>query len=426
MKHLLSLIIILFGLNAGPAIADCNGQFGPAEVCGSVAGGIPGPIGIGSLGGIFRRILPTSAYYIDDINGTDGAGCGQSSRSGACKTFNGFVSAVSPYDLFLRAVVVNVAAPASSYAGMACLQPWVGGGTVTLVGNTTTPTSVAVAGGSSPAFDIENGCSVILEGFSTSSTANQSVQAIKGGQIVMSAMDLGPAASGLPVVYSSRIGAYLEINDSIGPTTIHTGTVAEYLLEGSHTGELRINCSSGCLKLTANVTYTQYTILADTGSVIGTPSASFNLNSFAVTSSQFKSISNGNVQWNGNQPPLDTDIPGTSCSGLTLMGSVVGGPSYWLSGGQGCSSGFSAITTGLSGFFIQNHNNTTNLFGLTDAGVPSFSSAPSWLTALGAAPSASPTFTGTLNINAISGAGVASKYVCVDSSGNMLVQSGAC
>jgi hypothetical protein len=36
------------------------------------------------------------------------------------------------------------------------------------------------------------------------------------------------------------------------------------------------------------------------------------------------------------------------------------------------------------------------------------------------------TITGTLNVNGISGAGSASKYVCVDSSGNMLVQSGAC
>ena len=47
-------------------------------------------------------------------------------------------------------------------------------------------------------------------------------------------------------------------------------------------------------------------------------------------------------------------------------------------------------------------------------------------TLTGVAPLASPTFTGTLNINGISGAGSASKYVCVDSSGNMLTQSGAC
>ena len=42
------------------------------------------------------------------------------------------------------------------------------------------------------------------------------------------------------------------------------------------------------------------------------------------------------------------------------------------------------------------------------------------------APLASPTFTGTFNVNGISGAGAASKYVCVDSSGNMLTQSGTC
>lgn len=47
-------------------------------------------------------------------------------------------------------------------------------------------------------------------------------------------------------------------------------------------------------------------------------------------------------------------------------------------------------------------------------------------TLTGVAPLASPTFTGTFNVNGISGAGSASKYVCVDSSGNMLTQSGAC
>jgi hypothetical protein len=44
----------------------------------------------------------------------------------------------------------------------------------------------------------------------------------------------------------------------------------------------------------------------------------------------------------------------------------------------------------------------------------------------GLAPVASPAFTGTFNINGISGAGAASKYVCIDSGGNMLTQSGAC
>lgn len=44
----------------------------------------------------------------------------------------------------------------------------------------------------------------------------------------------------------------------------------------------------------------------------------------------------------------------------------------------------------------------------------------------GLAPVGSPIFTGTFNINGISGAGAASKYVCIDSSGNVLTQSGAC
>jgi hypothetical protein len=323
---------------------------------------------INTISATFRHLL-TSNYFVDDINGNDSNAC-TSATVGACKTLNGVVSKIAVLDLILTNVTVNVAAPASSYAGMACLNPWVGGGTVTFIGNTTTPTNVLVAGGGSPAFDIENGCKVNLRGFSVSSTGAATIQAWLGSQIIMTKMDLAGVAAGFEAIFANRGGSYIELNDSIGSTTIHSGAAGTYLIVASHTGEVRISCTTACLSYTANSTYSQEVLLADHGDITGTPSASFALNGFTVTGNKYVIISTGSIQWNGLMPPNEADIPGLANSGTYCSGTAgaVVGPAWCLLGNNGGSVTFNELIGGTNGTIFQNQANNATLATLLNSG----------------------------------------------------------
>ena len=315
-------------------------------------------------------------FFVDDINGSDSVSC-TTAGAGACKTLNGVVTRIQSLTLNASTINVTVAAPAVSYAGMSCLRPWSGGiVSVNFTGNTTTPTNVLVAGGASPAFDIENGCSVVLKGFSVTSTGNQSIQAILGGRVIMSKMDLGASAAGAATLYATRGGAYLEVNDSVGSTTIHTGTTVAYLLQGSHAGEVRISCTTACLSFTADVTYTQAVIIADHGEVVGTPSASFALNGHTVTANKFIAFSLGDIQWNGNFMPNDADIPGTAGSGNFFLGSSATGPSMFFSGGPTAATSTALTRGGTAGYCVQKQDGSANTFCLDNSGTPSFPLVP--------------------------------------------------
>lgn len=315
-----------------------------------------------------RLTIPSTSYFVDDISGNDSNAC-TSATTGACKTLNGVVARIGSYDLNFQAISVSVAAPAVSYAGMSCLQPWVGYGTVTFTGNTTTPTNVLVAGGASAAFDIENGCSISLRGFSVSTVSGAgSVQAIFGGRVTLTRMDFASVGSGLQALYSNRESSYIELTDSLGVSTIHTGALAASLIQASHSGEVRISCTTACLSFTANVTYSQFVLLADHGDIVGTPSASFALNGFTVTGNQWDAISTGSVQWNGLFPPNNADIPGTSGSGVTCYGSgTASGPQSCLLGGPGGTS-FNEFLGGANGTLWRNQANSATLATLLNSG----------------------------------------------------------
>lgn len=325
--------------------------------------------------GSSRLIIPSTTYFVDDINGSDSNSC-TAATTGACKTLNGVVAKMQPFDLNSQGITVSVAAPATTYAGMSCQQPWVGLGTVTFTGNIGSPTSIGVAGGSLAAFNIGNGCQVTLKGFSVSSTGSNTITAVNNGRIVMNSMDFGTSNATSTVVFSTR-GSYIEINDSNATVvnTLHFGT-AQLFGQGSHQGEFRINCTTACLKLTANVTASQFVFLADGGAVVGTPSASFNLNSFTWTGNQTKAISTGEMQWNGNMPPNDADIPGTSGSNVTCIGSGQVGPELCLFGSNGASTSFPVFYSGVNGYIVQNQVGGTNLFIVDNSGNVSFPQHP--------------------------------------------------
>jgi hypothetical protein len=314
------------------------------------------------------RLLANTIFYVDDINGNDANLC-LAATTGACKTLNGAIAAVGSYDLNFHNITVNVAAPASSYAGVACLQPWVGATEVTFVGNVGNPMLVPIAGGSASAVDVENNCSVNFQGFSVSTTSGPAnVQAVLGGRTKMAAMDFGASASDAPVVYSSRVASYIELNDSLGAHTFHTGSAPSWLFQVSHSGEIRASCTSACLKLTGNLTFSQSVLYSDGGEIIFTPSATFNLNGFTATGSKSLQTVASTIQINGNSPPLETDIPGTFGSCLIQRDTAVTGPTIYSAGCGGSTTSFILLVGGNNGVFFQKHDNSANTLVVDDFG----------------------------------------------------------
>ncbi len=152
-------------------------------------------------------------------------------------------------------------------------------------------------------------------------------------------------------------------------------------------------------------------ILADAeGAVVATPSASFNLNGFTVTSNKFHGITRAQIQWNGNSPPNDADIPGTASSGSYYYGSGLIGPGMQLSGGPTAASSFLIFNVGNGGMCFAKQDNSANLFCIDNNGNPTFVSGSSpWRTALGLPTTAAPTISsgfggGTPTISAPNGA----------------------
>lgn len=260
-------------------------------------------------GTIRQRLTGPASYYVDDINGLDTNLC-TSATTGACKTLNGVVAKIAPIDLNGFALTVNVAAPASSYAGMACLAPWTGLGTVTFTGNTGSPTSVLVSGGSLPAFDIENGCIVTLQGFSVQSSANQGVQAVLGARVNLGNMDFGPVGSGSQSqAYATRFG-YLEFDAT---TTVHGGAGSASFVQASHGGQARFNPGS-VTSWTADSSYNAGVMFADSGEIVGTTTTIGN-GGHVITAYSVSLINYGEIQWNSHIPPISGDIPGSALGG---------------------------------------------------------------------------------------------------------------
>lgn len=258
------------------------------------------------------RLVGNTGFFVDDINGSDANAC-LSATTGACKSLNGVIAKIHAFDIGGFGVTVSVAAPATSYAGLACLQPWVGPGTVTFTGNTGSPLSVLINGGASAAVDVESGCAILMQGFSLQANFNVSQTILNGTIIYIGPMDIGPSGTSLTQVYSSRQG-YTEID---GVTSVHGGASGGIFIQASHGGEVRVN-GPNAITFSANSTYSLGVLYNDGGRIIGTSSPSLSPGGFTIIANKWVLIHSGEIQWNGSTPPLSTDIPGTLLGSYAL------------------------------------------------------------------------------------------------------------
>lgn len=250
-------------------------------------------------------IASNTTFFVNDILGNDSNACTAAGAS-ACKTINGAVAKVAAIDISAKAVTVSVAAPATSYAGMSCLLPWTGLGSVTFTGDTTTPTNVVIDGGASPAMTFQSGCIANVEGFSLKSTSSNGIEAITNARVtITNKMDYGDVCASCVQMYATR-GGYLEHNST---ATVHA-TNAGNFAQGSHRGEVRF--ATGSVTWTANSTYNNGTIEVDSGEVVGITGVTISNGGFTITGFRFNLINNGLLQWASLTPPAATAIPGSA------------------------------------------------------------------------------------------------------------------
>lgn len=245
------------------------------------------------------RLTANTSFFVNASTGSD-SNSGLSSGAAWATIGKAVLVIRNRYDIAGFAATVNVAAGTYN-EGVAMTVPWVGLGSVVFTGDTTTPTNVVIDGGTLPAIDVENGCVVLIQGFSVKSTSSQGIQSLLNARVTTISMDFG--VCGGVQAYASR-GGYLELN---GTNTVH-GNAANFI-QSSHRGEVR--AASGTITWTADSTYSLSTIYCDSGEIIGTGGVVISAGGHTVTGTRFALINSGLIQWNGLTPPAPTDIPGT-------------------------------------------------------------------------------------------------------------------
>ncbi len=86
---------------------------------------------------------------------------------------------------------ITLQARAGTYAGgIVCNSPFVGSGTVSLLGDTGTPTNVVVSSGATTGITVAAGCTLTVAGFSFVS-ASAGISAINGGMVLLGVHDCG-------------------------------------------------------------------------------------------------------------------------------------------------------------------------------------------------------------------------------------------
>ena len=174
--------------------------------------------------GVREQLTASRTYYVR-TDGSDSNNGLVNSSGGAFLTIQKAIDTVAALDLSIYNVTINVAD--GTYTGAVTVTgPWVGSGTVTLQGNTTTPANAvittAVAGAA--ALSVQSGGRLSVAGFKLVSSGAGATAGLKSSGstiLVTGAMDFGAANRQMQAAGSGSItfGAGVTYNISAGSVT---------------------------------------------------------------------------------------------------------------------------------------------------------------------------------------------------------------
>lgn len=191
---------VVYGGGAGGA---------PASTAAGTSGqGLLGVTGSAPVWGTVREYLTAArTYYVrtdgnDACNGTTDAG--GSSGNCAFLTIQKAVNTTASLDINIQNVTIQVRT--GTFAATVLVNgPWVGTGTVSLLGDTATPANciISVSGAGISAFTAQNGVQITIKGFrlvaSGGGAGAAGLKAINGAVVSFDAMDFGAASRQIQV-----------------------------------------------------------------------------------------------------------------------------------------------------------------------------------------------------------------------------------
>jgi hypothetical protein len=178
---------------------------------------------VAQSGGGGRTLLTTTTNFYVATTGSDSNNC---SISAKCLTIGHAINYIqSTYDLGGQTVNLNVAN--GTYTSNITLSAPFVGGSLNVIGNTTTPTNVVISTTAADCIDVSNGAVLSLEGFETKiTTSGIELNATTGGKInIYGAWNFGTGASGNPQISANGPGSIVNITSNY---TISGGGYAHY------------------------------------------------------------------------------------------------------------------------------------------------------------------------------------------------------
>jgi hypothetical protein len=137
-----------------------------------------------------REVLTANRTYYVRTDGSDSNNGLSNTAGGAFLTLQKAVNTVAALDLSIYNVTIQIAD--GTYTGAVVVNgPWIGSGTVTLLGNSGTPANVLLSTGASNAITVQNGGALAVKDLKLTNTGTFLLVAQTGGFISFANLDFG-------------------------------------------------------------------------------------------------------------------------------------------------------------------------------------------------------------------------------------------
>ena len=259
--------------------------------------------------GVPREVLTANRTYYVRTDGSDSNDGLANTAGGAFLTIQKAINIVSALDIGTYTVTMQVGAGTYT-AGVSVTAPWVGSGTVEIVGDTTTPTNCVISTTSAHCVTVSNAARISIKGFRLqTTTVGSCIIASSYGSVTLTGnMNFHTCANFHLLAYGGTI-------TSVGGNSYTiTGNAAAHLYSAGTGSKLAV--TSNTVTLTGTLTFSIAFAQAETLSVILSYYSTFS--GGTVTGTRYAAITNSIINTGGGGA---SHYPG-SVGGATGSGGI--------------------------------------------------------------------------------------------------------
>ena len=261
------------------------------------------------LASVPREVLTAARTYYVRTDGSDSNNGLANTSGGAFLTIQKAINIVSALDIGTYTVTIQVGAGTYT-AGVSVTAPWVGSGTVEIVGDTTTPTNCVISTTSAHCVTVSNAARISIKGFRLqTTTAGSCINASSYGSVTLTGnMNFHTCANFHLLAYGGTI-------TSVGGNSYTiTGNAAAHLYSAGTGSKLEV--ISNTVTLTGTLTFSVAFAQAEALSTILSYYSTFS--GGTVTGTRYAAITNSIINTGGGGA---SHYPG-SVGGTTGSGGI--------------------------------------------------------------------------------------------------------